>query len=141
MRRSSDESWRDIPGYPGYQASSEGRIRSVDREWWQASKRGTKYLHKMKGRILRAAPSRSGHLTLVPGRSAGTTNVHTLVALAFLGARPEGMEVMHLDEDETNNASDNLQYGTRGQNMKSAWAAGKRVVHPNFIGARWRKRA
>lgn len=135
------EMWRDIPGYPGYQASREGQIRSIDREWQQLSKQGTLHTHRIKGRVLKPAPSQSGHLTLVPGRAHGTTNVHKLVALAFHGLCPEGKEVMHLDEDETNNRPLNLQYGTRGENMKSCWAAGKREVHPNFIGARWRARA
>ena len=42
--------------------------------------------------------------------------VHTLVASAFLGPRPDRMEVRHLDGDKLNNDLKNLAYGTRQEN-------------------------
>jgi hypothetical protein len=44
-------------------------------------------------------------------------NVHTLVALAFIGPRPPGKQVRHLDGDCTNNYWKNLKYGTPQKNM------------------------
>jgi hypothetical protein len=44
--------------------------------------------------------------------------VHSLVAEAFIGPRPIGLEVRHLDGDSTNNAVDNLRYGTHAENMQ-----------------------
>jgi hypothetical protein len=44
--------------------------------------------------------------------------VHQLVAAAFLGPRPDGLEVRHLDGDPLNNAVSNLAYGTRLENIQ-----------------------
>lgn len=44
--------------------------------------------------------------------------IHGLVAEAFHGPRPDGMEVRHLDGDRLNNDATNLRWGTRSQNMR-----------------------
>lgn len=46
--------------------------------------------------------------------------VHQVVAEAFHGPRPAGMETRHRDGDVLNNRSDNLVYGTHGDNMDDA---------------------
>ena len=126
-----NENWKDIPGFEGrYQASDAGRVRSVDRRVRLVA-HGVETTRLARGRILRPAPSRSGHLSVVLGRS-NTRGVHTLVMRAFVGEPPEGNEVLHLDHNPTNNALANLRYGTRSENMRMDYAAGKRKVHPNF---------
>lgn len=47
------------------------------------------------------------------GRKKETRKVHKLVATAFLGAPPPGLEVCHNDGDEANCAVSNLRYDTR----------------------------
>jgi hypothetical protein len=42
--------------------------------------------------------------------------IHSLVAEAFIGPRPDGMQVRHLDGDRTNNHLINLSYGTPVEN-------------------------
>lgn len=42
---------------------------------------------------------------------------HTLVCETFHGARPDGQEVRHKDGASTHNWAENLQWGTRSQNM------------------------
>jgi hypothetical protein len=42
--------------------------------------------------------------------------LHRLVALAFLGPAPEGMEVRHLDGNKRNARLENLTYGTQAEN-------------------------
>lgn len=44
--------------------------------------------------------------------------VHTLVAEAFLGMPPDGMEVSHEDNNRSNNRLENLRYVTHAQNMQ-----------------------
>jgi hypothetical protein len=48
--------------------------------------------------------------------------IHSLVAEAFIGARPEGLEVAHLNGDCRDNRACNLQYCTHRDNeaMKAA---------------------
>lgn len=46
-----------------------------------------------------------------------TYKVASLVAEAFLGERPQGLDVSHEDEDSFNNKSSNLEYRSRKYNL------------------------
>ena len=93
--------WRDIPGHPMYQASDTGLIRS---------------LKGREPRLLSLFPNRP-HRYLKCTLSGTQARVHTLVALTYLGPCPDGMCIRHLDGDPTNNAVDNLAYGTLCENQ------------------------
>lgn len=122
------EVWRDIPGYEGlYQASTEGRIRSLTRQITQIGRWGTPFTRTVKGRILR--PGRycpSGHVSVVLGRGSNGSPVHQLVMLTFVSPAPEGQEVRHLNGDPTDNRLDNLAYGSRTENILDVYRIGKR---------------
>lgn len=112
------EEWKDIPGYEGlYQASSQGRIRSLTR--------GYIGVHEEK-RILKPGHNRQGRLQVVlcripEGQIKGAVTkrfqLHLLVLLAFKGPKPEGLNGLHEDGNHLNNCPDNLYYGTQKQNM------------------------
>ncbi len=99
------EEWREIPGREGYQVSSHGRVRSFHRreegvilsQFWVGGKK--KYL---------------SCTLFCPIKKM--ISVHSLVALAFIGPRPEGLVVDHIDNDQSNNRADNLQYITSREN-------------------------
>lgn len=122
---SSDEIWRDIPGYEGrYQASDHGRIRSLDQ--LVRCGNGGKGTRLCKGRVLRPAGQQSDpHLRVTLGNKAPSALVHVLVALTFIGPRPEGCDVRHLDGDPQNNRADNLAYGTRRENILDVYRTGR----------------
>lgn len=104
------EEWRDIPGYEGYyQVSDLGNVRSLDR--WVAGPRGRDVF--VPSRVI--SQKRNGPYPQVGLFKDGTRRhltTHVLVALVFIGARPEGMQVCHNDGDKQNNNVANLRYGT-----------------------------
>jgi hypothetical protein len=109
------EEWRPIPGFPGYEASDLGRVRS-----WRVIGSATRTAPAP--RILILSPnSPRGYLSFSPRRADGarvTTTVHVAVMLAFVGPPPEGMEVCHgPDPSPANNRLGNLRYDTRKGNL------------------------
>ena len=102
---------RPIPGFPGYSASSDGRIWSEP-----------KSTHKT-GRWLRPSRKKSGHIQLVLRRNGrySTQFVHRLVLAAFVGPCPPGMEACHYpDPNPSNNHVSNLRWDTRTENNKDS---------------------
>ncbi len=124
------EVWKDIPGYEGsYQASTLGRIRSVDKQVTQ--KNGNSYFQK--GRVLKQKITHYGYLIVNLHTSNNTQRVHRLVMLTFIGEGKIGFNsVDHLDGDKTNNALYNLQYVSHSENnmrrgYDKEWTKGKTV--------------
>jgi hypothetical protein len=48
--------------------------------------------------------------------------IHALVAAAFIGPRPPGLEVMHANDIPTDNRVENLSYGSRAENIATMTA-------------------
>jgi hypothetical protein len=51
-------------------------------------------------------------------------DIHDLVALAFLGPRPAGMVINHIDGNKTNNVPSNLEYVTQKENIAHSYRTG-----------------
>ncbi|MFB6473317.1 NUMOD4 domain-containing protein [Paenibacillus glucanolyticus] len=121
------EIWKDIPGYEGqYQASTFGRIRSLDRIISQVGRGGKPFERRLKGRILKPGKyCKTGHLSLPLGRGTNGLPVHQLILLTFLGPVPEGCEVRHLNGVPTDNRLENLIYGSRTENILDVYAIGR----------------
>lgn len=108
-------SWRPVLGWEGYYAASDdGRIKSVDRLVTLPDGRQRLQL----GRMLRSYIAQNGYPYVRLSRNGITSlrTVHSLVAEAFLGPRPEGHDVAHADGDRTNAAAENLRWATRVEN-------------------------
>lgn len=95
------EEWRPIPGFPSYEASSEGNVRRVGR------------------RVLRAHPRFNGYMQVSLSEQGVVypKKVHQLVAAAFIGPRPDGADTCHENGVRDDNRSCNLRYDTRSANL------------------------
>lgn len=95
-----EETYRPVMGFESYQVSSLGNVRG-------------------KWGVLRSYINNAGYPTVklsVAGRSY-SVRIHQAVMLAFIGPYPPGMEIRHLNGEKTDNRLENLQYGTRSENM------------------------
>lgn len=59
-----------------------------------------------------------------------TVTVHSMVARAFIGPRPQGMTINHIDGCKTNNRADNLEYVSPTENIRHAIANGLKPAKP-----------
>ena len=111
-----NEVWKQIPGYEGYyEASTSGRIRSIDR--MVPRKKGKM---RVPGRLM--TPSKGnqyGHLYVSISKDGKHRfiAVHYLVAITFLGPVPTGKEICHGKEGRLVNDVKNIRYGTRRENI------------------------
>lgn len=101
------ETWLPVVGYEGrHEVSSLGNVRSLP------SRGGCQ-----PGRILRPGVQSKGYLcvSLYDGsrpKKPRSYCVHDLVAWAFIGPKPPGLTVDHIDRNQVNNAAGNLRYAT-----------------------------
>ena len=102
------EQWRPVPGFPKYEVSSLGRVRSTTTSGkrkllkpWLSGKGPAKYLC--------VGLSEYGHMV--------RRLVHQLVLEAFVGPRPKGLVSRHLDGNRLNCSVSNLTRGTPKENM------------------------
>ena len=91
----------------GYEICSNGDVYST--------KKGTR--KKLKPR-----ESSCGYLTLLLYNQGVPKEytVHQLVASTFLGERPKGYVVDHIDRNRYNNHASNLRYISRSENVKNS---------------------
>lgn len=113
------ERWLDVVGWEGlYRVSSEGRVSGPRRS------------------ILRPFVNKRGYpqIGLCRNGSRRTVFIHQMVADAFLGPRPDGMECRHLDGDSGNAREENLCWGTHSENALDAVRHGANPIgvdHPH----------
>ena len=124
-----NEVWKDIPGYEGeYQASTFGRIKSVQRKvisknWYT----GKPFYRTVPERILKPGRfCKSGHVSVVLRRGTSGKPVHQLILRTFVGEVPQGMEVLHINGNPSDNCLSNLRYGTRRENILDVYRQGNR---------------
>lgn len=123
LNRLQGEEWRAVPGFPGYEVSSTGRVRSLNRLDTDG--------RQCVGVVLRPYTNNRGYVMVRPSRDGKprTTAVHVLVALAFIGPRPAWPHhVAHGDGNRTNNSPSNLRYATPAENEADKEAHGTKFI-------------
>jgi len=105
------ETWRPVAGWPGYEVSDRGRVRS-----WKQRAPGRVWAEdrSQEPHILRP-DTRNGYLSVVLSDKAlgrQWAAIHRLVLEAFVGPAPEGAQGAHGDGDRNNNTLRNLSWKT-----------------------------
>ena len=110
------EIWRDIPEYEGlYQASTLGRIRSLDTELKIYPMERKAYTQIRKGRILKPRCDSRGYkyVGLYKNGEHEKLLVHRLVAMTFLKNPMNYRNVVFKDGNKSNVTPDNLKWFSR----------------------------
>jgi hypothetical protein len=121
----AEELWKDVVGYEGlYQCSNIGRVRSLDKVIHTNNQHGSCSKWK-KGKQLKQYDNQHGYLVAhLHNGKPKTIAVHRIIALAFIPNTDNKSEVNHIDGDKTNNKISNLEWNTRSENQKHAFATG-----------------
>ncbi len=110
---------RPITAIPGAFAREDGAIKLP--ESTRPMPRGgvreykTKWVFGVKCRASKTAR----HIYMGTRYRGKTYKIHRLICEAFHGAPSLGQVVLHLDDDATNNRSDNLRWGTQKENLNA----------------------
>jgi frataxin-like iron-binding protein CyaY len=126
------EIWKDIPNYEGiYQVSDLGRVKSF---------------RKNKVKILKQLENTRGYFRVGlydKNLKNKTIVVHSLVAMAFLGHKPnkkQDLVIDHINNNKLDNRASNLQIITNRQNSsKQSKGSSKYIgVHWSIKSKKWR---
>ena len=112
-----EEIWVPVKGYEDvYEVSNFGEVRSLERTITPRNKKS----YVIKQRSLRPGLNSMGYQTVSLCRQGKckTFKVHALVAIAFLGPRPDKQIVRHGAKGKLNNSVQNLCYGTYKDNER-----------------------
>lgn len=129
------ERWRPVPGYEdSYLISDHGRVYALAK---LVAIRPDRKPAARRGRVLKPNPTgvKRNYLQVKLQRHKKCWNVkvHQLVMLAFVGPCPDGMEVLHWDDDAQNNHISNLRYGTPVENAEDKKRNGRTGVKTHCI--------
>ena len=116
------EEWKEIKGFDGrYSVSNYGRIRQNEIIYTTLQ---NKIIHHEE-KILEPCTWQSRYLRIdlinnkKNKRYRLNTYIHKLVAEYFIGERPEGYVIDHIDGNYLNNRVDNLRYVTQKENVNN----------------------
>lgn len=104
------EKWKAVPGYKGlYEVSDQGNVRALN------------YNHTGKCKELKKDLTKHGYVHVALNKNAKRKSfiVHTLVWLAFVGEKPEGMQVDHINAVRDDNRLENLRIVTCKENANN----------------------
>lgn len=118
----NNEVWYDIPGFEGYyQFSTLDRVKSLER--YAKGKNGSHRIIKEK---IRKPQFSKGYwqVNLSKNNIDTTFGIHHIKAMVFIPNPNNYTEVLHIDDNPSNNALSNLKWGTHKQNIREAWKNG-----------------
>jgi len=114
-----EEVWYPIKGFPNYEVSTLGRVRSFYKKVqgrWHLTK--TPYIMKASGKRYKCVCIRSDT------KEKKVVYIHHLVMNTFIGICPEGLQRNHKDGNKDNNRLTNLEYITQLENIRHSVSIG-----------------
>jgi len=106
--------WVEIPGFEGkYSINENGDVLSH------------KYMRTNSSSILKQATIKGYQRVWLQNGSKGKQfMIHYLMAITFIGPRPQGKQINHIDGNKRNNTEINLEYITASENIKHSFRIG-----------------
>jgi hypothetical protein len=132
-RESQIELWKPIQGFPGYDVSNLGRVRS----WWRRGADGkwnSRGISRTECCIIRFNRQRQGYLDAALYRENGKRSiqkVHRLVATAFIMNVLNEPTVNHKNLVKSDNRLDNLEWASMRDQQQHLVALGLKPVPLN----------
>lgn len=120
--------WAAIEGYPGYEVSDSGLVRSVDRVGTKKSRYGQIIEVRYKGRVLAPHVMPNGYVLAHLGRTSRAELIHRLVAKAFVPG-DFSLQVNHKNGDRADNRAENLEWLSCSDNHRHSYAELPRKKH------------
>lgn len=127
------EKWKDIEGFPGYQVSNMGRVRSFIRRTHKPKGYGADWVidYDYPPRIVKASDDGNGYLKVMlynrNDKKRYCRKVHSLVAEAFI-PRVDGADTVDHElsgpEGKLDNSVKNLRWMSRRKNIQKAYRDG-----------------
>lgn len=122
--KSQKEIWKHIEGYPLYQISNTGKVktcrskntRHITNNWYELKLRDNHKTNYVYVGLYEKGCNRKWF------------RVHRLVYHHFKGCIPDTLVVDHIDNDKKNNHISNLQLLTRSENIKKYYKQSKQSI-------------
>lgn len=108
------EEWSEIPGAAGYKISNFGNVIGM-----------------LGGKYKTPVNHKGYPMIRIPARKF-CQSLHKVVADLFIGPRPEGMQINHIDGNKLNSRWDNLEYISCKDNINHAINLGLRERKANL---------
>lgn len=111
--------WKNIEGFPDYQISDLGLVKSLQRRVLTTAGTGIPHLKTINEKILKPA-IRNGYLFVTLRRNNGhkANMIHQMVADAFVGVRIDGLVVNHKNGNKLDNRAENLEICSKAKNTQ-----------------------
>lgn len=122
------EVWKAIDGADGYEVSSLGRVKSVDRVKLLKNRYGTMNQRTYKGHVLKQQKFSNGYLFVSLGRGGPARLIHRLVASAFVDG-DHSLQVNHKNGDRADNRAENLEWVSCSDNHRHSYKSLSRKTH------------
>lgn len=125
------EIWKSVTGYPYYEVSNLGRVRTLNR-WVEYMRMGKLMRRLIKGQLIKPVADKDGYVFVglvgYGSKPKCIKYVHRMVARAFHGKPPPGKDhVLHGDDCPSNNIATNLRWGSNLDNVKDRDSKGRQA--------------